>query len=325
MSDRPQAAAPGTSEKALTGIHGLDDILAGGLPRNRLYLVEGMPGTGKTTLALQFLLEGRRLGERGMYVTLSESAHELRASAATHGWSLDEISLVDLIPEEDLRAEQEQTVLHPAEFELGETTGRILQQLEQEHPARLVVDSLSELRLLAQTALRYRRQILALKNRFMLHRSTVLLLDDQTAEPRDLQLHSIVHGVVELEQSSNIYGAERRSLRVVKLRGVQFLGGRHDYTIRTGGLDVFPRLVAPEQPEVLAVTTLSTGVVELDTLLGGGMVPGTSTLIMGPTGTGKTTTATRCILAALERGTPAAVFMFDEGLGTFSHARPAWE
>ena len=152
----------------------------------------------------------------------AESADELRTSAATHGWSLDGISLVDLIPEEDLRVEQEQTVLHPAEFELGETTGRILHKLEQERPARLVVDSLSELRLLAQTALRYRRQILALKNRFMLHRSTVLLLDDQTAEPRDLQLHSIVHGVVELEQSSNIYGAERRSLRVVKLRGFSF-------------------------------------------------------------------------------------------------------
>ena len=228
MSETPSTmpAGAGGGDRALTGIRGLDDVLAGGLPRDRLYLVEGTPGTGKTTLALQFLLEGLRLGERGMYVTLSETADELRASAASHGWSLDGITMVELVPEADLGAEQEQTLLHPAEFELGETTGRILEQIEQERPARLVLDSLSELRLLAQTALRYRRQVLALKHRFTSHGCTVLLLDDQTAEPRDLQLHSIVHGVVSLEQGSSIYGAERRSLRVMKLRGIRFRGGR---------------------------------------------------------------------------------------------------
>ncbi len=252
-----------------------------------------------------------------MYVTLSETADELRASAATHGWSLDGITVVELVPEADLGAEQEQTLLHPAEFELGETTGRILEKVEQERPARLVLDSLSELRLLAQTPLRYRRQVLALKHRFTSHRCTVLLLDDQTAESRNLQLHSIVHGVIALEQSSSIYGAERRSLRVVKLRGVRYRGGNHDYAIETGGLAVYPRLVAPEHHGEFSPVPVGTGIPELDALLGGGVVPGTSTLLMGPTGTGKTSTATRCVLAALERGDQAAVFMFDEGLGTF--------
>ena len=319
MTDTPGAtpAGAGSSDRARTGIVGLDNVLAGGLPRDRLYLVEGTPGTGKTTLALQFLLEGRRLGEHGMYVTLSETADELRASAATHGWSLDGISVVELVPEAGLGSEQEQTLLHPAEFELGETTGRILERVEQERPARLVLDSLSELRLLAQTPLRYRRQVLALKHRFTSHRCTVLLLDDQTAEPRDLQLHSIAHGVIALEQSSSRYGAERRSLRVVKVRGVRFRGGYHDYTIETGGLAVYPRLVAAEHRGGFSPVPVGTGIAELDALLGGGLVPGTSTLIMGPTGTGKTSTATRCVLAALERGDPAAVFMFDEELSTF--------
>ncbi len=320
MIDTPGTApaeAGGGGDRASTGIAGLDDVLAGGLPRDRLYLVEGTPGTGKTTLALQFLLEGQRLGERGMYVTLCETADELRASAATHGWSLDGLSIVELVPEADLGSEQEQTLLHPAEFELGETTGRILEGVEQERPARLVLDSLSELRLLAQTLLRYRRQVLALKHRFMSHRCTVLLLDDQTAEPRDLQLYSIAHGVIALERSSSRYGAVRRFLEVVKLRGVCFRGGHHDYAIETGGLAVYPRLVASEHHNGFSPVPVGTGVAELDALLGGGLVPGTSTLLMGPTGTGKTSTATRCVLAALERGVPAAVFMFDEELGTF--------
>jgi circadian clock protein KaiC len=319
MSNLPGAMPTGLGggDRALTGIAGLDAVLAGGLPRDRLYLVEGTPGTGKTTLALQFLLEGQRLGERGMYVTLSETADELRASAASHGWSLDGISIIELVPEAGIGSEQEQTLLHPAEFELGETTGRILERIEQERPARLVLDSLSELRLLAQTPLRYRRQILALKHRFTSHRCTVLLLDDQSTQPRDLQLHSIAHGVIALELSSNRYGAERRSLNVVKLRGVRFRGGHHDYTIETGGLAVYPRLVASEHRTELSPVSVSTGIPELDALLGGGLVPGTSTLLMGPTGTGKTSTATRCALAALERGERAAVFMFDEELGTF--------
>jgi circadian clock protein KaiC len=319
MTETPGPLSGGADRSglALTGIAGLDAVLAGGLPRDRLFLVEGTPGTGKTTLALQFLLEGQRLGERGMYVTLSETADELRAAAASHGWSLDGLSVVELVPEADLGGEQEQTLLHPAEFELGETTGRILERVKQERPARLVLDSLSELRLLAQSPLRYRRQILALKHRFTSQRCTVLLLDDQTAESRDLQLRSIAHGVIALELSSNRYGAERRSLNVVKMRGVRFRGGHHDYTIETGGLAVYPRLVVSEHRAELLPAPVGTGIAELDALLGGGLVPGTSTLIMGPTGTGKTSTATRCALAALERGERAAVFMFDEELGTF--------
>lgn len=304
-------------DRALTGIAGLDAVLAGGLPRNRLYLVEGTPGTGKTTLALQFLLEGQRLGERGMYVTLSETADELRASAATHGWSLDGFSIVELVPEAGIGSEQEQTLLHPAEFELGETTGRILERVEQERPERLVIDSLSELRLLAQTPLRYRRQILALKHRFTSHSCTVLFLDDQITGPRDLQLHSIAHGVIALDLSSNRYGAERRSLNVVKIRGVRFHGGHHDYSIETGGLVVYPRLRVSEHIAELSPVFVGTGIPELDALLGGGLVPGTSALVMGPTGTGKTSTATRCAFAALERGDRVSVFMFDEELSTF--------
>ncbi len=319
MTDDPGAAPADASGGGLAqiGITGLDAVLAGGLPRDRLYLIEGMPGTGKTTLALQFLLEGQRLGERGMYITLSETAHELRVSAATHGWSLAELCIVELVPDSGLGSDQEQTLIHPAEFELGETIGRIMERFEQEKPARLVIDSLSELRLLAQTPLRYRRQILALKHRFTSSHCTVLLLEDQTAEPRDLQLHSIAHGVVALELSSNTYGAERRFLSVVKMRGVRFRGGRHDYAIETGGLVVYPRLVSAEHRIEALPASVETGISELDALLGGGLVPGTSTLVMGPTGTGKTSTATRCALAALQRGERAAMFMFDEELSTF--------
>ena len=303
--------------RALTGILGLDDILLGGLPRNRLYLVEGTPGTGKTTLALQFLLEGRKLGERCMYVTLSETAEELLASASTHGWSLDGISIVELVAQREVGSDEEQTLLHAAEFELGETTGRILEKIEHERPDRLVLDSLSELRLLAQTALRYRRQVLALKQRFTGLRCTVLMLDDQTAESRDMQLHSVAHGVICLEQTTSRYGAERRSLRVLKVRGVPFRGGFHDYAIKTGGLAVYTRLVAGDQPKAFSLVPVGTGVRAFDDMLGGGLVPGTSTLLMGPSGTGKTSTATRCLLAALQRGDKAAIFMFDEEMGTF--------
>ena len=319
MSETPGAVAADASGGglAMIGIVGLDAVLAGGLPRDRLYLVEGTPGTGKTTLALQFLLEGQRLGELGMYITLSETADELRSSAATHGWSLAGLSIVELVPDAGLGSDQEQTLIHPAEFELGETIGRIMERFEQEQPVRLVIDSLSELRLLAQTPLRYRRQVLALKHRFTRSRCTVLLLEDQTAEPRDLQLHSIAHGVVALELSSNNYGAERWSLNVVKMRGVRFRGGRHDYTIDTGGLVVYPRLINTEHRVDPLPAAVETGIPELDALLGGGLIPGTNTLVMGPTGTGKTSTATCCILAALQRGERAAIFMFDEELGTF--------
>ena len=320
MSDLPDATSPtrdGADTKVLTGIVGLDDVLAGGLPRSCLYLVEGNPGTGKTTLALQFLLEGHRLGETCLYVTLSETADELRASAASHGWTLDGISIVELVPEAGIGSEQEQTLLHPAEFELGEVIRHIMGTLDRKKPTRLVLDSLSELRLLAQTPLRFRREILALRRRLTGDGCTVLLLDDQTAEPQDRQLHTIVHGVIALEQSSSRYGSERRSLRIVKVRGVQFRGGYHDYAIRRGGIVVFPRLVASEHPGEFSPVQTGTGVPELDALLGGGLVHGTSTLLMGPTGTGKTSGATRCVLASLERGEPAAIFMFDEELGGF--------
>ncbi len=317
MDERQGATADMGGNRALTGIVGLDNILLGGLPRCRLYLVEGTPGTGKTTLALQFLLEGMQRGERCMYVTLSETAEELDASAVTHGWSLEGITVVELVTEGEVGSEQEQTLLHAAEFELGETTERILQRIEQERPDRLVLDSLSELRLLAQTALRYRRQVLALKQRFTGLRCTVLMLDDQTAEPHDMQLHSVAHGVICLEQTTSRYGAERRSLRVLKVRGVPFEGGFHDYAIKTGGIAVYPRLTAAREIEAFSPVPVGTGVREFDEMLGGGLVPGTSTLLMGPSGTGKTSTATKCVLTALERGDKAAVFMFDEELGTF--------
>jgi circadian clock protein KaiC len=301
-----------------TGIAGLDDVLAGGLTRARIYLIEGSPGTGKTTLALQFLLEGQRKGERGMYITLGETVDELRTSAATHGWSLDGLTLLEMVPENDLESEQKQDLFHPAEFELGEVITRILERIDAEQPDRVVLDSVAEMRLLAQSPLRYRREFLALKSHFTRHHCTVLLLDDHSsAGAPGALLHSIVHGVIALEETTSRYGAERRSLRVVKLRGVQFRGGYHDYGIEKGGIAVYPRLVAGHSGTGLSPIPVATGLSELDALLGGGLVPGTNTLLMGPTGTGKTSTATRCILSVLERGDPAVVFMFDEELATF--------
>ncbi|WP_375453831.1 ATPase domain-containing protein [uncultured Methylobacterium sp.] len=296
-----------------TGIAGLDDILAGGLTRERLYLLEGTPGTGKTTLALQFLLDGVARGETGLYVTLSESSDELRAAAASHGWSLDDIEIYELVNELGLDPDSEQSVLHPSEVELGETVREVMERVDALNPVRVVFDSLSELRLLAQNPLRYRRQILALKQFFSARRCTVLLLDDGTS---DVQLHSIAHGVVLLEQTQRAFGAERRRLRILKMRGVKVRGGYHDFILDTGGLTVFPRLVAAEHGTDFDPTAASTGSAELDLLLGGGLVRGTNTLLMGPSGVGKTTTAIRCMLAALERGEKATYFLFDEGSAT---------
>jgi circadian clock protein KaiC len=296
-----------------TGIPGLDDVLAGGLTPGRLFLVEGTPGTGKTTLSLQFLLDGASRGEKGLYVTLSESADELKASASTHGWSLDGIEIYELVSELGLDPDSEQSVLHPSELELGETVREVMERVDALKPDRVVFDSLSELRLLAQTPLRYRRQILALKQFFAARKCTVLLLDDGMA---DVQLHSIAHGVIVIEQTQRDFGAERRRLRVLKMRGVKFRGGFHDLSLDTGGITVFPRLVAAEHGGEFTPTIAPTGSAELDLLLGGGLVAGTNTLLLGPSGIGKTTTAIRCLLTALERGDRATYFLFDEGRTT---------
>jgi circadian clock protein KaiC len=305
--------SPSKPSPVSTGIEGLDDVLRGGFPANRLYLIEGDPGTGKTTLALQFLLEGACLGEPGLYVTLSESSDELRAVAQSHGWSLDQVQLHELAPTtESARPDDDYTILHPSEVELGETTGAVFRQVERTNPARVVFDSLSEIRLLAREPLLYRRQILALKQFFVGRRCTVLLLDDRTADQSDLQLHSISHGVVRLEQLATEFGAERRRLRVTKLRGLDFRGGYHDFRIVTGGMRVFPRMVAKEHQQPREDGTVESGVPELDALLGGGLHRGTSALLMGPAGAGKSIVATQYATSAAVRGQRSMIYLFDE-------------
>lgn len=302
---------------ASTGIKGLDDILSGGLSKRRLYLIEGVPGSGKTTLALQFLMAGARAGEPVLYVTLSETSEELQAVAESHGWSLDGITIREFVPAEDsLEPDQQYTMFHPSEVELAATTKLILADVERMKPTRIIFDSLSELRLLSGSALRYRRQILALKQYFATRKCTVLLLDDMTATDHDLQMQSIAHGVIKLEQLNPEYGSERRRLRVVKYRGVRFRGGYHDYIINTGGLEVFPRLVAAEHRRRAAPSTLPTEIAELDLLLGGGLEEGTSTLIVGAAGTGKSSLAAQFVTAAAARGTRSAMFIFDESPNT---------
>jgi circadian clock protein KaiC len=306
--------------RSLTGVPGLDDILFGGLPSRHLYLVEGDPGTGKTTLALQFLLEGLKHGEKGLYVTLSESKAELLGVAESHGWSLDQIPIFEMTPQdEDIRPDAQYTVFHPSEVELADTTSSVLKQVDEVQPARVVFDSLSELRMLARDALRYRRQILGLKRYFSGRNCTVLLLDDRTAEGDDLQLQSIAHGVVMMESLEKDFGIKRRRLEVRKMRGSRFREGYHDYAIQTGGVVVFPRLIASEHRLGSIAKPVLSGLDELDKLLGGGLDSGTSTILMGPAGCGKSTIAALYAATSADRGEPGALFIFDETVDTLLH------
>ena len=297
-----------------TGSSELDAILAGGYAQARAHLIEGRPGSGKTTLALQFLLAAKERGERTLYVTLSEGRDELIQSAQTHGWSLDGIEIFELVPPEfSLDPSREQSVIYSSELELGETVRMVMDEVGRVSPSCIVFDSLSDIRLLAGSSLRYRRQVLALKHYFARQGCTVVFVDDLTEEMDDANLHSLVHGVVRLEQNTIAYGAERRRLRVFKMRGRAFRGGFHDYVIRKGGLQIFPRLIAAEHNEGFAEGDLvSSGMPELDRLLGGGLDRGTSTLIMGPAGSGKSTLALQYVVTALKRGEAALFISFDE-------------
>ena len=304
------------TEKANFGVEGLDDITSGGLARTRLFLLEGSPGTGKTTIATQFLMAGAEAGERSLYITLSETEDELRVGAASHGWDLKGIEIFELVPPESLLdEEQQQSLLYSSDLELGETTKRIFEAFERVKPQRVVLDSLSEIRLLAQSSLRYRRQILALKHYFARSKATVLMLDDLSSEANDRTMHSVAHGVVRLEELSPEYGPERRRLRVIKYRGQRYRGGYHDFVIDTGGVQVFPRLVSAEHKSSFKRGVLSSGSAELNALLGGGVERGSSVLILGPAGTGKSLLALTFVAAAIARGESAAMFVFDEELG----------
>ncbi|WP_188410815.1 ATPase domain-containing protein [Agaricicola taiwanensis] len=303
-------------DQAQTSVEGLDDVLGGGFERGRVFLLEGQPGAGKTTIATQFLIAGAEAGERGLYITLSETESEFRSSARAHGWDLSGIEVFELVPPESLMdEEQQQSLLYSSDLELGEATKRIFEIFESVKPHRVVLDSLSEIRLLAQGSLRYRRQILSLKHYFARQSATVLLLDDLTSELSDKTVHSIAHGVIRLEEVAPEYGAERRRLRVVKYRGRRFRGGFHDFKIVTGGVRVFPRLVSAEHKAGFTRNVLPSGTPELDTLLGGGVDRGSSVLILGPAGTGKSLLTLTFVQSAINRGERAAMFVFDEEIG----------
>jgi len=315
----------GALPKARTGVPGLDDILLGGLSAGRIFLLEGSPGTGKTTMALSFLMQGVAVGERGLYITLSETAQELRAGAESHGWTLGEgIEIFEVVPPESvLDSDQQQSLLYSSDLELGETTRVIFEAVERTRASRVVIDSLSEIRLLAQSSLRYRRQILALKHYFARHGATVLLLDDLTADTLDKTVHSVAAGVIRLEEMSPVYGAERRRLRVIKYRAQSFRGGFHDFVIRHGGAHVFPRLVAAEHRREFRRDRITSGISGLDGLLGGGIEQGSSTLLLGPAGAGKSLITLQFVAQTIRAGGKAAMFIFDEELGLlFDRAKP---
>jgi len=306
----------GRNERYATGVSGLDSILNGGLIPRRLYLLDGDPGAGKTTFALHYLLEGVKQGDSCLYVTLSETREELTAGAQSHGWTLDGIDIVELVADaKELDGENDLTMLNPSEVELTDTTRKVLDAVQRLKPKRMVFDSLSELRLLAQNSLRYRRQILALKQFFVGRECTVLLLDDRTAEGPDLQLHSIAHGVISLEFKAPPYGKVRRELQILKLRGSDFASGFHDFIIKEEGIEVFPRLVAADHMVNYHRDVIASGNRSLDALLGAGIERGTSTLLIGPPGSGKSTIALQYAVAATVRGDHAAAFIFDETRG----------
>jgi circadian clock protein KaiC len=314
-------------EKVSTGNAGMDSILSGGLPSNRLYLIEGAPGSGKTTLALEFLIAGVALGERVLYVTLSETREELEVVAESHGWNLAGFDVFELsAADEVIGGGSEQSILHPWEMELGETIGLIQREVERVKPRRVVFDSLSETRLLAQDPLRYRRQVLALKQFFAGRNSTVVLVDDMTGagDGQDTHLHSLCHGVITLERLTLDFGAARRRLQVQKLRGVDFVAGYHDFTIRKGGLEIYPRLIAANHHASYVGEPVPSGVPEIDALLNGGPLRGTCMLITGPAGAGKTTIALQYLHAASERGEKATIYEFDERIGTLQSRSEAF-
>jgi circadian clock protein KaiC len=308
-------AVQGGDGRISTGIAGLDEVLGDGLDRRRIYLVEGDAGSGKTTLGLQYLLEGKRRGESGLYITLTETREELEQIAWSHGWSLDGITIHELATPQDLEA-ADQSIFHPSEVELGETARTILDELERVGPARVAIDSLGEMRLMAQGSLRFRRQVLALKQAFQERGATPILLDEQAGEAGDPQLRSVCHGVLRLEHLVREYGGERRRLRVIKLRARAYVGGYHDFAIRTGGIVVFPRLVAASHRQAFEPDAVPSGIDGFDEMIGGGLDRGTSTLVIGPAGAGKSVLCSQIAAASARRGEPVIYFSFDEGLGT---------